>query len=69
MGCSKGNFRSRTLLIKQFDESSNVFENCSEAKYKRMIELDNTMPFVYANPEPMLKIKRLEVDNSSNEIK
>ena len=40
-----------------------------KAKYKRMIELDNTMLFVYANPEPMLQIERLEVDNSSNEIK
>lgn len=40
-----------------------------KAKYKRMIELGNTMLFVHANPEPMLKIKRLEVDNSSNEIK
>ena len=27
-----------------------------KAKYKRMIELDNTMLFVYANPEPMLSM-------------
>ena len=25
-----------------------------KAKHKSMIELDNTMLFVYANPEPML---------------
>lgn len=29
-----------------------------KAKYKRMIELDNTMLFVYANPEPMLYSKK-----------
>ena len=27
-----------------------------KAKYKRMIELGNTMLFVYANPEPMLSM-------------
>ena len=26
--CTEGNFGCRTALIKQFDESSNVFENC-----------------------------------------
>ena len=32
------------------------YQIAGKAKYKRMIELDNTMLFVYANPEPMLGI-------------
>ena len=37
-----------------------------KAKYKRMIELDNTMPFVYANPEPMLKTESNDGTNARN---
>ena len=34
-----------------------------KAKYKRMIELDNTMLFVYANLEPMLSMMIIRTIN------
>ena len=33
------------------------------------VRLKQYLSITYVNPEPMLQIERLEVDNSSNEIK